>query len=568
MKQIKINNNWQIFNYKLKTSILTDESIRNNLRILFRNFSTKITPGNYSENLIDKTNFFKDYDLNEISDTDDSLDTKNNNKNKKQILPNIWDLVDLFIKVNPNVKYCIDYKTFYIYTNDFWKTINKDELTNLFIEFLKSNYPNTYKQFNLKNLDNVFLLLSHYGKFSMPKAIANSNSNGFLLPFLNGILNTKKLELSPHSPENFTTHIIPLNYSKEDSIKDTKFAQFINSIVKYNSSRLHVLRACLFLIFTNNLSYQIALYIYGPGGTGKSTLINLLFYLLGKEVTLSSSISQINSRFGVASITGKTLIVLNDMSLYRGQEPKNIKNIIASDPMEAEEKFKKPFSFTPKCFLVLVSNTIWDIKNSTTGLSRRMIYFPFDNIPKNKELDLFNIIPNGDVSGTLVPHLSGFINWILTCPEEYFKLIYEGGAKLTELISPDSIYVNPLQVFVKDCLIQHDGSHTRIGNNESDGNTLYGMYSKWCEVNGINKITFKSFSILLIDLLNQLGWNITKKRVDIGFIIKGVSINVLWHSNVFKLNNDQDKTENHFNINKDNINTDTIINDSDFDNKY
>jgi len=53
-------------------------------------------------------------------------------------------------------------------------------------------------------------------------------------------------------------------------------------------------------------------------------------YLLGKDVTLSTSISQLNHAFGVglASIVGKLLIILNDVSLYRGNEPKVIKNII------------------------------------------------------------------------------------------------------------------------------------------------------------------------------------------------------------------------------------------------
>jgi len=59
-----------------------------------------------------------------------------------------------------------------------------------------------------------------------------------------------------------------------------------------------------------------------------------------------------------------------------------------------------------------------------------MIYFPFDNVPNFKELNLFKVLLNGDVFGTLFPHLSGFINWI--CPEEYLNIIYEGGAKLIE----------------------------------------------------------------------------------------------------------------------------------------
>jgi len=192
----------------------------------------------------------------------------------------------------------------------------------------------------------------------MPNAITTANANGFLLPFLNGVLNTKTLEINPHSPENYTTHIIPVNYSKEDTIKNTNFAYFLTSIVNNNPIRLNILRACLYLIFTNNLIYQIALYIYGPGGSGKSTLINLLIYLLGKEVTLSSSITQISSKFGVASIVDKILLVLNDVSLYRGQEPKNIKNIVTQDPMEAEIKYKQPFMFTPSSFLILTSNVL------------------------------------------------------------------------------------------------------------------------------------------------------------------------------------------------------------------
>lgn len=447
-------------------------------------------------------------------------------------LPNVWDLVDIFIKENPNIKYCMSYKCFYQYKNNIWMIINKDQLTRLFIQFLKLHYPKLFKKFNLKCLEDVFLLISQHEEFSMPKAITNANANGFLLPFLNGVLNTKTLEFSSHSPHNYSTHIIPVDYSREDTIQNTKFSEFLSSIVNYHSTRLNILRACLYLIFTNNLIYQIALYIYGPGGTGKSTLINILMYLLGKEVTLSSSIPQVTSKFGVASIVGKILLVLNDVSLYRGQEPKTIKNIVTQDPMEAEMKFKQPFMFTPNSFLILTSNVLWDIKNSTTGLSRRMIYFPFDHVPVYKELDLFRILPNGDAIGLLVPHLSGFINWILTCKSEHKELLLQGGSKLTEIVSPDSIHINPLYIFVKDCLIISESSSVRIGNKDSDTTTLYGVYSLWCKMNGISTSSFKSFSILLLDLLKQQQWKVSKKRISIGFIIKGIEINSSWLNNI------------------------------------
>jgi putative DNA primase/helicase len=192
----------------------------------------------------------------------------------------------------------------------------------------------------------------------MPEAIAIANKNGFLVPFNNGVLNTNTLKFEIHNPSYYTTHLIPMDYHKDDTIKNTKFSDFLSALVNHNSNRLKILRACLYLIFTNNLIYQIALYIYGPGGTGKSTFINLLIYLLGKEVSLSTDFRQITSKFGIASIVGKFLLILNDISLYRGQEPKVLKNIITQDQMEAEEKYKQPFMFTPNAFLILTSNVL------------------------------------------------------------------------------------------------------------------------------------------------------------------------------------------------------------------
>lgn len=467
------------------------------------------------------------------------IDKKYNNTK----LPNSWDLVEKFLKTNENIKYCMSYKTYYIYQSNIWLPITKDQLTSIIINFLKSNYSENYKKFNLKNLDDIFLLISHNTQFSLPDSIAQANKNGFLLPFLNGVLNTRTLKFFTHSPNNFTTHLIPLNYSKEDTIKDTDFSIFLSSIVNNNIFRLKILRACLYLILTNNLSYQVALYIYGPGGTGKSTLINILIYLLGKEVTLSSSISQVTSRFGIASIVGKILLILNDVSLYKGLEPKAIKNIVTQDPMQAEIKYQQPFPFTPNTFLMLTSNTLWDIKNSTTGLSRRMIYFPFDNVPLFKNLELFRILPDGEVVGSLVPYLSGFINWILSCPKENIDIIYQGGDKITELISPDLIHVNPLHVFVKECLLQDENSFVKIGNKLSNSDTLYGAYMLWAKNNGIDITKINQFSILLIDLLKQQGWTINKKRIVSGFIIKGISLNTSAIKNSINIKKEIKKTD-------------------------
>jgi hypothetical protein len=182
--------------------------------------------------------------------------------------------------------------------------------------------------------------------------------------------------------------------------------------------------------------------------------------------------------------------------------------------------------------------------------------------------------------GTLVPHLGGFINWVLTCPNEDRDLLYQGGSKITELISQDSIHINPLHVFVKDLLIPNEDSHVRIGTKETGNDTLYGVYCSWCYVNGINPISFKGFSILLLDLLKQQGWQISKKRLAIGFVVTGVDINDFWFDQLKKndelqnneleiVDTDPDKENNELGIvdtNYDKENNELGIIDTDFDN--
>jgi hypothetical protein len=46
---------------------------------------------------------------------------------------------------------------------------------------------------------------------------------------------------------------------------------------------------------------------------------------------------------------------------------------------EIEQKYKSPFQFKPNLFVLKRSNSIWDIKGATTGLTRRMIYFNISN---------------------------------------------------------------------------------------------------------------------------------------------------------------------------------------------
>ena len=133
--------------------------------------------------------------------TDNNHAQTNISEKSKSSLPNIWDLVEQYLIDNKNIKYCMNYNSYYIYKNNLWTTIKKNQLTSLFINFIEFKYPKNFKNFNLKSLEEIFLLIQHRTLFSLPDAVNQDNVNGFLLPFLNGVLNVKTSEFKNHSPE-------------------------------------------------------------------------------------------------------------------------------------------------------------------------------------------------------------------------------------------------------------------------------------------------------------------------------------------------------------------------------
>jgi len=192
----------------------------------------------------------------------------------------------------------------------------------------------------------------------MPNSIDLVNENSYLIPCKNGILNTKTKQLLPHDPKFFNTYIIPIDYNEKSSITGTKFEDFLNQITNNNNLRKRILRATLYLIFTNNLTKEVGLFMYGQAGTGKSTLLNILQFLFTKEGYLSTNLSELNSNFGKVALVDKKLLILEDEEFYKGKEPRVIKKIITQNDIDAEQKFQPKFTFKPTCFVILTANEL------------------------------------------------------------------------------------------------------------------------------------------------------------------------------------------------------------------
>jgi len=444
---------------------------------------------------------------------------------------NPWKLASAFQIAYPDLAYNLNLQRFYNYNEakNLWETLTDLQVKNLILDWIIKAYPKDYTKFPPHNTSEIITLLQRK-VLDINILKSKLHKDGFLLPFLNGVLNCKTLELKPHAKELYSTHIINVNYRSDVELKETQMAQFLTSLVGNNPYALNTLRACLYLILTNTLKYQVALYIYGPGGTGKTTFTNMLLYLFGTEASISTSLNLISSKFGTHLLRDKLLLIINELPLLLGSEPSIIKSITGGDSIMGEEKYKTATQFIPNLFLVITSNSLWNFKNATTAMSRRFIYINFNNKPVSRNSDLFNISAEGLAYGNLVEHLPALINWALTCPQEQFIDLREGGDKVTEKLNPNSqIITNPIKVWVLENLEFDANSRLPLGAHKKDEYTLYGNYLSWSNKHAteIGSIKSTQFSSLLIDTLSSLNWNVSKKRLNTGTVITGIKFRVV-----------------------------------------
>ena len=91
-----------------------------------------------------------------------------------------------------------------------------------------------------------------------------------LVPFKNGVLDLNTKILLNHDPNYYFTYSLNIDYDPNAKISK-EMLYFFKSISNKNLYTLKILRSFIKCLLIKDNQYQVALYLYGPGGTGKST---------------------------------------------------------------------------------------------------------------------------------------------------------------------------------------------------------------------------------------------------------------------------------------------------------
>ena len=234
-----------------------------------------------------------------------------------------------------------------------------------------------------------------------------------ILNLKNGLLNIETGKFTEHTPKYLSRVQIPVNY--DPKARCPRIARFLSQVLRPQDihTALKVLGYCLY----RSSKFGKAVLCYGDGDNGKSVMLELHSYLLGKENVSNVSLQQLDdNRFAAAELQGKLANICADLKAEKLSDTGNFKMLVTGDTIQVERKNGHPFKLKNTAKLIYSANRIPESSDQSYAYYRRWLIFPYERTFQGEEKD-----PNLIDKLTTPEELSGLLNLALISLRQLIK---------------------------------------------------------------------------------------------------------------------------------------------------
>jgi len=412
---------------------------------------------------------------------------------KEKLLYGVLDYIMLADKFVDNNGYSIDGKHRLLNHHDEWWTYKDGKYDPIDPGLLEAQVAETFHGFEYHDdvtdkvkpvtINNYFIkealsairrkVLSKVPNTVLEPCLINTGksfNNTQVIMFRNGILDVMKNELLLHSNNLFTTATLPYDYdvNARCNLWDTVVSQWLEE----DEERIALLQEWFGynMIMSNHL--EQLMFIYGESGSGKSTAVNILQYLLGDNTMPATVHSLTDDQFGLASLVGKFACMISEEDTVSITQAKKLltvmKRITGNDTMSIRRMRKEAISGNLFCKITYFSNSLPTFHDETQSMFRRYNLLQFrENFA-------------GTIDQRLTPKLRQERQGIAVWAAEGLKRLLKNGGKFTlpTLSAAEIVEVkiesNPVRHMLETCLDWHAGLDVSLPQ-------LYELYLGICE---------------------------------------------------------------------------------------
>jgi putative DNA primase/helicase len=281
----------------------------------------------------------------------------------------------------------------------------------------------------------------------------------------NGSLRISTGELAEHRPGHYATSAVPYEY--DPNARPVIWDYFLRNTVPVAANFLQEFAG---YALTTEMSHELAVWLFGPPGSGKSTFIAGLAAMLGHRSGILGLADLERSRFTLADLPGKTLVVASEQPSSYLASTNTLNAIISGEPIQVERKYRDPFTVIPRTKVCWAMNELPRVADANSGLFRRVKVVTFPPLAENER--------DPKIKHVIETEGAGILNWAL----EGLRRLKERGhfevpAGVEDATKQFRENNDVPALFIEDRCV-------RGTDSEVPAARLYREYKYWCEENG------------------------------------------------------------------------------------
>lgn len=202
-------------------------------------------------------------------------------------------------------------------------------------------------------------------------------------------LRTGKMDLS--SPEQLSTKLTAVGPDLEAG--HPLWTRFLQEATGGDEELQDYLRRMIGYSLTGSTEEQVLVFVWGPGGNGKSVFLNVVRGIMGDYAKVAAMDAFTASKWDkhttdLADLVGARLVTASETQADRAWDEQRVKQLSGGDPVKARFMRQDNFQFTPSFKLVFVGNHKPAIRDPDGAMRRRFHLVPFTTQPKTIDKQL------------------------------------------------------------------------------------------------------------------------------------------------------------------------------------
>jgi putative DNA primase/helicase len=343
-------------------------------------------------------------------------------------------------------------------------------------------------------------------KAYMMASASQFNADPWLLNTPKGVVDLKSGEMMPHDAKYRLTAMTSVSPEAQPT---PMFESFLRRIFCDDSELIDFVQTELGSALVGKVYTENLIIANGNGANGKSTLFNIVQYLLGEYATaidpdLLMSSKSSEQQVGMAMLQGRRFAVAQESEEGQRLRSSMLKRLVSTDTMVCKKLYKDPHEFVPSHMLVLSTNHLPKVSSTDVGTWRRIVVLPFEaTIPPSEIItDYHSLLMEREGAGIL--------RWLIDGAVRFSEMGCDIPEKPQAVIRASADYRSAedwVANFMGECCTGGDVNDESVFVKHND---LYHVYQHWAKSNGEYIRSSNAFGRTLL----SSGWRGKQKHYD------------------------------------------------------